>query len=564
MNTVIARCAITIRARFFLDTFFCIARFDFQHHDTVAVHLLITTLAKVCMLRAYTIATLCAFLFLPASFAGETPPASITLPDIGDASSVELSIPEERKLGEAFMRSIRQNVKLIDDPLTNDYIKSLGNLLVGFAGYHPLDFSFFVVDDGRINAFAGPGGYVGVNSGLILASESESELASVLAHELAHVTQRHLLRSFEAASKMSLPTAAALIAAIILGAHNPQAAEALLAAGIASGQQSQLNFSRLHEQEADRVGIETLSQAGFDARAMPVFFERLQQASRGVESGAPEFLSTHPVTLGRIADSRGRAEQFPFRQYSDSVEYHLIRARLAYLSDTRPAAQRVKTYATNLKSGKYRSEIALRYAYALALTDHKDFSGAREQLAQLLKRDTERVAYFAAQADIEGAAGDPAKSISILNHALRLYPHDTPLTFKLAETYLTSGDLKQARAVLLEQERFEQGNPVYYHLLARVAERANDAQTTHEALAEFHYLYGRIPLAIEHLQTALRLPGLTFYIRSRIEARERVIQDEMRPAQAGKTGNKLAAVSACGFPFTDFNIQHPGPAELFS
>lgn len=483
------------------------------------------------MPRVCTITLLCALLVWPVSQAAETPQAAIALPDIGDTASAELSIAEERKLGEAFMRSIRQSVKLVDDPITTDYIKSLGNVLVGFAGYHPFDFSFFVVDDSRINAFAGPGGYIGVNAGLILASESESELASVLAHELAHVTQRHLLRSFEAANKMSVPTAAALIAAIILGAHNPQAAQALLAAGIAGNQQSQLNFSRLHEQEADRVGIATLSQAGFDPRAMPIFFERLQQASRGVASGAPEFLSTHPVTLGRIADSRGRAEQFAYRQVADSAEYHLIRTRLSYMANTQTPEQRTKTISLNLKSGKYRSEVAQRYAYVLALTDNKDFVGAREQIAELLKRDTERVAYFSAQANIERGAGDLAKSISILKHALKLYPHDTPLTFQLAETLMEAADHKQARAVLLDQERFESGNPLYYQILAQVGDRSGDAQITHEALAEFNDLYGRIPLAIEHLQTALRLPNLSFYIKSRMEARAKLLQEDLRQAQ---------------------------------
>lgn len=486
------------------------------------------------MPRFFVYCLICLPLLISAPQAAESGPASIALPDIGDTSSSELSIAEERKLGEAFMRSVRQNIKLINDPLTTDYVKSLGNTLVGFAGYHPFDFSFFVVDDNRINAFAGPGGYIGMNSGLILAAESESELASVLAHELAHVTQRHLLRSFEAASKMSVPTAAALIAAIILGAHNPQAAQALLAAGIAGSQQSQLNFSRLHEQEADRVGIETLAQAGFDARAMPVFFERLQQASRGADSGAPEFLSTHPVTLARIADSRGRAEQFPIRQVADSVEYHLVRARLSDLSSSQPPSQRVKTYSSNLKSGKFRNEFATRYAYALALTENKDFARAREQISELLKRDTERIPYFAAQADIERAAGDLPKGIAILKHALKLYPHDTPLTLQLAELLTTANEVTQAHTVLLAQERYESGNPLYYQLLARVAERANDTPGTHEALAEYHYLHGRLPLAVEHLQTALRLPNLSFYIKSRIEARMKAVQDELRPDQTVK------------------------------
>ena len=460
---------------------------------------------------------------------GETPQGSIRLPDMGSTAASALSPAEERKLGEAFMRNVRQNVKLVDDPLVEDYLRSLGNLLVGFAGYHPLDFSFFMVDDSRINAFAGPGGYIGVNSGLILNSESESELASVLSHELAHVTQHHLVRSFEAANKLNVPTAAAVIAAIILGAYNPQAAEALLAAGIASNAQSQLSFSRQHEQEADRVGIETLFQSGFDPRAMPSFFERLQQASRFVESGAPEFLSTHPVTLSRVADSRNRAEQFQFKQITDSVEYQLIRARLQYFADTQKPDQRAKFYERNLANGKFRSELATRYAYALALIDNKNYAAARSQIAKLLQRDKERVPYFMAQAQIEIYSSNPKQAMEILQHALQLYPHDTPLTLQMCELLINSGSAQQAHALLLNQARFESDNPAYYQLLARAAERLNDQREAHEALAEYHYLFGRTALAVEHLQTALRQPNTSFYMKSRVEARLKILQDEMRP-----------------------------------
>ncbi len=472
----------------------------------------------------------------------ETSQVGISLPDMGSTAASALSPVEERKLGDAFMRNIRQNVKLVDDPLIEDYISSLGNLLVGFAGYHPFDFSFFIVDDPRINAFAGPGGYIGVNSGLILNSESESELASVLSHELAHVTQHHLVRSFEAANKLSVPTAAALIAAIILGARNPQAAEALLAAGIAGNAQSQLSFSRQHEQEADRIGIETLSQAGFDPRSMPAFFERLQQASRYVESGAPEFLSTHPVTLSRIADSRNRAEQFQFKQVADSAEYQLMRARLQYLADTQKPEQRAKFYERNLVSGKFRSELAARYAYTLALIDNNEHAAARAQIVELLRRDKERVPYFLAQAQIETHSGNTKQATEILRHALQLYPHDTPLTLQMGELLINSGSAQPAHALLLGQGRFESDNPVYYQLLARSAEHLNDQREAHEALAEYHYLFGRTALAVEHLQTALRQPNTSFYMKSRIEARLKILQDELRPAQQNKpndgTGNQ--------------------------
>lgn len=488
---------------------------------------------------------------------GEMPQGGISLPDMGSTAASALSPAEERKLGDAFMRNIRQNVKLVDDPLVEDYITSLGNLLVGFAGYHPFDFSFFMIDDARINAFAGPGGYIGVNSGLILNSESESELASVLSHELAHVTQHHLIRSFEAANKLSVPTAAAVIAAIILGAHNPQAAEALLAAGIAGNAQSQLSFSRQHEQEADRIGIETLYQAGFNPRAMPAFFERLQQASRFVESGAPEFLSTHPVTLSRVADSRNRAEQFPFKQITDSVEYQLMRARLQYLADKQKPDQRAKFFERNLASGKFRSELAARYAYTLALIDNNDFAAARTQIVELLRRDKERVPYFMAQAQIDIRAGNTKQATEVLQHALQLYPHDTPLTLLTGELLISSGNAQQAHALLLNQGRFESGNPAYYQLLARSAESIDDQREAHEALAEYHYLYGRTAMAVEHLQTALRQSDASFYMKSRVEARLKIFQDELRPLAQNKREDKMS-----GSGFSTGRSSHVGGSSI--
>lgn len=464
---------------------------------------------------------------------------AVALPDMGDSSSTMLSPAEERRLGEAFMRSVRQSLKLQEDPLIDAYVRSLGNLLVGFSGHHPFDFNFFVVDDKRINAFAGPGGYIGVNSGLLLATDSESELASVVAHEIAHVTQSHLLRSFESANRMSLPTAAALIAAILLGGANPQVAEAVFAAGIATNAQTQLNYSRLHEQEADRIGIETLHQAGFEPRAMPIFFERLQQATRAVESSAPEFLRTHPVTLARISDSRGRAEKFAYRQVDDSVEYHLARARMQFLYNTAPPARRVKQYEADLKTGKYRSEFGLRYGYALALTANEQYGVAQRELTQLIKQDRERIPYFAALADNERAAGRKEKSLEILRNALNLYPHDTPLTYQLAETLLDSGEVQSAYTTMLEQGRYENESPAYYQLLARAAERANATSEAHEAWAEYHYLNGRSALAIEHLRSALRNTDISFYLKSRIEARLTTLETEMRKPDGDRNGFAL-------------------------
>ena len=238
------------------------------------------------VLRVLAIGTLCAW--LPLAAIGQN-----QLPDFGDASSAALSPADERELGAIFMRQIRAQLPVIDDPEIEDYAQSLGYKLLSGAGEGSLDFYFFVIADPIINAFAIPGGYIGIHSGLITSTESESELAAVIAHEIAHVTQRHIARSIAAAEGTQYATLAAVIAGILIGTQNSQAGQAAIAGATAAGTQSRLNFTRSNEQEADRVGINMMAKAGYDPRAMPAFFEKLDTASR-YYSKPPEFLSTPP------------------------------------------------------------------------------------------------------------------------------------------------------------------------------------------------------------------------------------------------------------------------------
>jgi predicted Zn-dependent protease len=253
------------------------------------------------------------------------------LPDFGDPASSTLSPADEREIGALLMRQIRAYMPVIDDPEIEGYIQSLGYNLLSGGTQGSTDFYFFVIADPAINAFAMPGGYIGINSGLITSAESESEVASVVAHEIAHVTQRHIARAIAASEGTQYATLAAVIAGLIIGTQNSEAGQAAVAGAAAAGAQSQLNFTRSNEKEADRVGIGMLAKAGYDPRAMPTFFEKMHLASR-YYSRPPEFLSTHPVTTSRIADSRSRAEQYPYKQIADSASFGLTRAKLNVLT----------------------------------------------------------------------------------------------------------------------------------------------------------------------------------------------------------------------------------------
>ena len=322
-------------------------------------------------------------LLMPAGYADR-----LALPEIGDPSGNLLSPTQERRLGQAFMRSIRASQPVIDDPLMNSYIQRLGEQLVAASDAAGRNFHFFLIDSPQINAFAGPGGYIGIYSGLVTTTESESELASVVAHEIAHVTQNHLIRSFDAAKRMSLPMAALAIAALVLGAATDNAAAGVAAAtGIQAGMaQRQINFTRSNEEEADSFGIQALAQADFDPQAMATFFDRMGKATRLYDNGQmPEFLRTHPVTSNRIADARGRAGAYPYRQRPESLDYHLLRARLRGLEFPTPKAA-VTFFRGTLDSHRYRNEEAERYGYVLALTANRQHEVAKGQLNELLRQ----------------------------------------------------------------------------------------------------------------------------------------------------------------------------------
>ena len=245
---------------------------------------------------------------------------NISLPDFGDSAGSVISPTYERRLGQMFLKQVRQFSRFISDPEVESYIKSLGYNLTSHTDDNEQPFQFLVIDNPTINAVAGPGGIIGINSGVILNSGSESELAGVVAHEIAHVTQRHLARNFEEAKKYSLPTAAAMIGALIIATQAPAAGQAAISGVAGLSIQNQINFTRENEEEADRIGISLLAKSGYKPRGMPLFFEKLQKLSKFSQSNAPEYFRTHPLTISRIADTRARAESFPKKSFKNPFQ----------------------------------------------------------------------------------------------------------------------------------------------------------------------------------------------------------------------------------------------------
>ena len=454
-------------------------------------------------------------------FCAELYADQVNLPDIGDSAGAVLSPDQERRIGAEFLRRIRLNFQLVEDPEVNAYINSLGNRLVEHSGYSNQTFTFFVINDLDINAFAAPGGYIGVNSGLILASETESELASVLSHEIAHVTQRHLARAFEAQGKLNVPALAGLIAAIILGSQNSELGQATLAASQGALAQTQIDFTRSNENEADFVGIQTLASANFDPNAMSAFFERLQQASR-YYSRPPEFLSTHPVTTSRIANARDRASRYSYRQYPDSLDFHLIREKLNLLSGG--VTDPTKYYRALLGSGQYLNQTAVRYAYSLALKKAGQYQQAYEQIDYLLKRYPEKIHFLIARAQLQLQSSQPQRALESFQAALKLYPHDYTLTHFYAEALLELNKPEQARALLHKQRLVRNLDAGFYRLLSVAEGKAGYRLEAHRSLAEYYFLVGQTGDALNQLERALKIKSQDFIELSKVQAR----RDELK------------------------------------
>ncbi len=451
------------------------------------------------------------------------------LPDMGDSSGSIISRGQERRLGQAFMRNIRHHMTVVSDPLLNSYIESLGGKLVSHSESGGQPFTFFLVEDHTINAFAGPYGYIGVNTGLILTTESESELAAVLAHEISHVTQRHLMRTFEMASDNNLATAALVIAAIVVGAATDNAGAGMAAAaGAQAGMaQRQINFTRQNEKEADRIGIQTLAAAEYDPRAMPVFFHRLGKANRVyANTEIPEFLRTHPITTNRIADARNRSESYPYRQYPDSAEYHLSRAILRE-QDFKNPNEAVTFFRSSLADGRYRNEEAQRYGYVRALLRARKYPQAKQELAKLQKKFPLRVHHLILESMVLQKSGQAGKGLRVLKDGLELYPDNYPLTIYYAEALMTARRAGEAKSLLEKLVRSRPTDAELYQLLARASAKAGQVNEGHQYMAEHYYLNGNLVAAVKQLDIALADKRVDYYRSAQMSARRNEFKQEL-------------------------------------
>jgi len=459
---------------------------------------------------------------VPRAFAQKAAP----LPDLGDASGADLSPQVERKIGESIVRDIKfREPTYLDDPEVAEYLNGLGARLAGASTSGRQDFELFAIRDPSINAFALPGGFIGVHTGLINASDSESEIASVIAHEMAHVTQHHIARGLNLQKQMQVPMMIALAASILLARSRPDLASGAAVAAQGGAIQAQLSFSREFEREADRIGFQTLAAAGFDVRAMAAFFEKLQRFTRISDGGSvPSYLRSHPVTAERIAEAESRAEGMPYRQRADSLEYHLVRAKLrAEAADVQEA---VKAFGAAVSDRRFANEPGARYGLAVALLRANEPKRAETEIARLRTEGVSSPMVETLAARVRLAQGDKAGALAILKAAMARFQNRRSILYAMLGMLQDEGRYGQVLETLAEPLRLYPRDPKLHEARARAYAGLGKRLLQHQAQAEVYILQGSLPAAIEQLQLAQSSGDGNFYDLSVVDARLKEVRAE--------------------------------------
>ena len=450
------------------------------------------------------------------------------LPDLGDASQTVLTPLQERQIGQQSMLQIRAGKQYLDDAEINDYLNQLGYRLVENSTEPGLGFEFFTLDDYNINAFAMPGGFIGVNSGLLLTAQSESELAAVLSHEIAHVTQHHLARMIAGQQGDSLASMAAIAIAILAARNNPQASQAAITGMQARAMQKQLDFTRTHEQEADRIGLDILQKSNFNTHAMPEFLDRLQRATRLLEGNMPGYLRTHPITSERIADIENRVQKQSYRLIPDSLNFQLVRTKLIGAQKT--AADAIAYFSDALGTQKHGNPIAQRYGLVSALLRSNDTGRAMQELATLREharndpaaQNNPMIETLTGQ--VKRAAMNDTDVLAFYRTAVQNHPQHRTLIYDYADALLNSNQAESAVKLLTEQLVRHPSDTTLYNLQARSYAMQGKRFEQHQALAYSYAWQGNPYAAIEQLELAKQSGG-SFYQLSTIESDLRELRE---------------------------------------
>lgn len=439
------------------------------------------------------------------------------LPELGDVSQTVMSHRDEERIAEEILREVAVSDEVLQDVEVVDYLRSLGKRLAKASDDQQQAFHFFVVKQPSINAFAMPGGVIGVHTGLFLASNTESELAGVLGHEIGHVTQRHLARMLAKQKTDTFKNIAGLAFAVLAARGNPELANAALTASTAAGIQRQLDYTRAHEREADRVGLIILDKAGFNPRGMPGFFNVLQRGSRFVDGSAPSFLRTHPLTTERISDVENRVANMPYRQVASSPAYYFVKAKLRANSGLTQGT--IDQFKNNIREGRYANEAAEHYGLAIAMLRKNDVTNAAKEVQWFEKRGVKSAFVENLKAQVEVARNNPEGAEKIYQAALKMYPENRALIYGYAEHFLAIKQSKKMITFVKNKRNLHPNDPYLYVLLAKAYFIEKKDLLRYQAQGEAYYRQYNLDKAIEQMSFASKSTDGSFYEKSIVEAR---------------------------------------------
>ena len=456
------------------------------------------------------------------------------LPSLGEASQVDFSPQMERKVGEEAMNDIRlHEPAYIDDQEINGYLGRLvGKLAQNLEKGSQQTFEVFALRDPMLNAFAMPGGFIGVHTALILAAQSESELASVLAHEVSHVTQHHLARQIGVQQQTQMASLLALAVGVLAARSRPDLAMGAMVGGQAAMVQNQLSYSRDFEREADRIGLQLLERSGFDIRGMGDFFVRLDKFGRIYENGAPGYLRTHPLTTERIADMENRIQMRPYKQVVDSLDFHLVRAKLRSQEGT--AQDAVTDFSSQLTEKKYVSEIAAHYGMGRAWLRDGKLDAAEREVQVLRRMKASHFMVETLEAEILVKKGDVPGAIRILRAARNQFAGEYAVSLALAQTLLDSHRYSEALQVVSEELQSRTTDARLYLMQSKAYAGLGKDFRQHRALADAYFQQGLIHGAIEQLQLAQKATDGDFYEQSQVDARLRELRARLESEKPGQ------------------------------
>ncbi|MFV0575561.1 MAG: M48 family metalloprotease [Vibrio sp.] len=468
-------------------------------------------------MRKYFRTTLCLSLAAILSFQS-TAFAEQDLPDIGTTAAGTLTIDQELGYGDAYMRILRASAPIIDDPVMDEYIGTLGHKLVANARDVKTPFHFHLIRDGSVNAFAFFGGYVVANTGLFLHADNESELASVFAHEISHITQRHLARHMEAQARNTPLTVAALVGSLLLAFASPQAGVAALSATSAGSMQASINYTRSNEQEADRFGIETLAKSGFDPEGMPNFFGHLADQYR-YSSMPPPMLLSHPLPQARLTEARARADSYKKVTPRVSINFHLAKARVIARYAGIDQSQSLDWFNRHMKKASPSVKPTLEYGQAVVYLDNGRYNDAKAILTKLLATDPYNDFYLDAVSDLYIRTKQFDQALSLLQKGLSRKPNNKAITVNYANVLIEANRNKEAIKIL---QRYTHDNPdevVGWSLLATANSHLGDEAEQLAAQGEILALRANWNKAISNYTRSSQLAPLGSLQQARYDAR---------------------------------------------